>query len=118
MWRSRKLLMLVVPALVVALLLSFGIASAKHKWSNYHWPTDNRTLEVVDDTNSSLYEVTAALAEWNSYSPAGVDAPIFNEVTGSTYDVRVSEGGTPAAHGWAWRRLRSASPPDISWPGR
>ena len=97
--------MIVGLAVAIVSVLSATAVFANHKLRG-HWPSDNLSLQTKDLTTSALYDaarggpadVTAALLEWNSFTPQG--APDFDEVTGNTtFEVSVEEGGD-ADSGW------------------
>ena len=45
-------------------LLMIGVVSADHSWNNYHWRSDNLSPTVLDKTTSSLYDISANVADW------------------------------------------------------
>ena len=76
-----------LPALMIAvaaMLTLVATASADHAWSNYHWPDNNLAPTVVDKTSSSLFDVPAAVAEWND-----LGTPIAPQMTTGNGDVNV-----------------------------
>ena len=83
---------LIVSALaVIALAIGATIASADHAWNNYHFPSYNLSPAVVDNTSSSLYDVTAGVAEWSALG-TGIQPVMTNANKG---DITVTEGFSP-----------------------
>ena len=76
------LTMMKVLAAAVALgtlLTVVTVASADHSWSGYHWPGDNLSPTVVDNTTSPLFDVPAGTVEW-----ANLGTPIQPTLTTAT----------------------------------
>ncbi len=49
----------------MVMLLTAGVASADNKWNGYHWPSDNLSPTVVDNTGeTTIFDVPAAVTEW------------------------------------------------------
>lgn len=67
-----------------AILAVATVASADHSWNGYHWPSDHLAPTVVDNTSSSAFDVTAAVAEW-----AALGTPIQPQMAASNGDVDV-----------------------------
>ena len=74
-------------------------AFASHSWNDYHWAGDGTTVSptVVDDTSSSLYDVTAGVDEW-----AGLGTRIQPTITtASKGNITVKEAFSPFWYGLA-----------------
>ena len=74
-------------AAAAAVLVVGGVALADHSWATYHWPTANRTLEVLDST-SATFDIDAARAEWNATAGGAVT---LADAAGGAFDVEVKE---------------------------
>jgi len=61
------------------LLTVVTVASADHSWGAYHWPGDNLSPTVVDNTTSPLFDVAAGTVEW-----ANLGTPIQPTLTTAT----------------------------------
>ena len=70
MRRSRIFKLMMLGALVAGLLVAAAAVFADHTWyyngEALHWKGDNLNPMVADRTSSSLYDVPAAVNEWNA----------------------------------------------------
>ena len=81
-------------AAVAALLLVSSVALASHQWSNYHWPSDNPTLEY-DDATTGTFEIPGHVGDWNNALSTGVSGPTdvsLEDALGGAFDVEITEG--------------------------
>ena len=75
--------------LLVLVLLAIPTAVlAAHAWASYHWQSDSLSPTVKDRTKSSLYDVSAGVAEWS-----GLRSPI-QPVLSNRGVITVKEAGS------------------------
>ena len=74
----------ILSVLALVMLLTAGVASADNKWNGYHWPSDNLSPTVVDNTGEpTIFNVRAAVEEWallNTPIQPKLDSPGVVEV--------------------------------------
>lgn len=73
---------------VASLLLLSGIVLATNQWEDFHWPSDNRTLEY-DDATTATFDIPGHASDWNGALPAGVS---LVDAGGGAFDVEITEG--------------------------